>query len=155
MRDPIDAIEGITNACLVAPGLVTGGQPEARHLEALAAAGGGIVLDVRDPMEPRSFDEPAEARRLGLDYVNVPVSPGTLSDETLERILAVLRGAGGRTVFFHCGSGNRVGGALIPWLMLDRGLDEEAAVEQAMRIGLRSPEMMQWGMDYARRHPAA
>ena len=155
MPDPIDALEGITNACLVEPGLVTGGQPEARHLEALAAAGGGIVLDVRDAMEPRSFDEPAQARRLGLDYVNVPVTPGSLSDETLERIPGVLRGAGGRTVFFHCGSGNRVGGALIPWLMLDRGLDEEAAVEQAMRVGLRSPEMMQWGMDYARRHTPA
>src|SRR5690606_13007669 len=100
-------------------------------LEALAAAGGGVVLDIRDPMEPRSFDEPAYARQLGLEYVNVPVSPGTLTDETLERILAVVREAGARTVFFHCGSGNRVGGALIPWFILDQGMDEEAAIEQA------------------------
>ena len=87
-----------------------------------------IVLDIRDPMEPRPFDEPALARSLGLEYVNIPVSSGSLSDATLDRILEVLRNAGDRRVFFHCGSGNRVGGALIPYLMLDKGLDEEAAV---------------------------
>lgn len=151
MNDPLGALHGVVNACLLSPSLVTGGQPDPRHLEALAAAGSGVVLDIRDPMEPRGFDEAGYASRLGLEYVNVPVSSGTLSDETLERILAVVRGAGSRTVFFHCGSGNRVAGALIPWFILDQGMDEEAAIEQAMRIGLRSAEMLQWGLEYARR----
>lgn len=151
MPEPIDAIQGVTNACQPAPGLLTGGQPEARHLEALAAAGGAVVLDIRDPMEPRGVDEPATARGAGLEYVNVPVTPGTLNDETMERILEVVRGAGGKQVFFHCGSGNRVGGALIPYFMLDLGMDEESAVEKAMQVGLRSPEMMQWGLEYAHR----
>ncbi len=152
--DPFSAIRGVTNACELAPGLVTGGQPEAGHLEALAAAGGGVVLDIRDPMEPRSFDEPAYARQLGLEYVNVPVGAGTLNDQTLERVLGVLRGAGDRPVLVHCASGNRVGGALIPHLILDHGLEEEDAVTQAMRAGLRSAELMEWGTEYARRKAA-
>jgi hypothetical protein len=86
--------------------------------------------------------------------VNVPVGPGSLNDTTLERILGVLRGAGERTVFFHCGSGNRVGGALIPYLMLDQGMEEEDAVGQAMRVGLRSAELLEWGLGYARRKAA-
>ena len=154
MIDPLGALHGVVNACEPLPGVLTGGQPEAHHLEALAASPGAIVLDIRDPMEPRSFDEPKLARSLGLDYVNVPVSSGTLSDATLDRILEVLRGAGDRRVFFHCGSGNRVGGALIPYLMIDKGLDEEAAIEAAMRVGLRSPELLQWGLDYTQRHVA-
>jgi hypothetical protein len=36
--------------------------------------------------------------------------------------------------------------------MIDLGMEEEAAIEQAMQVGLRSPEMMEWGLDYARRH---
>jgi hypothetical protein len=84
--------------------------------------------------------------------VNIPVRAGALDDSILERILGVLRGAGDRTVFFHCGSGNRVGGALIPHFILDQGLNEQDAVEQAMRVGLRSVEMMEWGLDYARRN---
>jgi hypothetical protein len=35
--------------------------------------------------------------------------------------------------------------------MLDHGLEEDDAVGQAMRIGLRSAELMEWGVEYARR----
>jgi protein tyrosine phosphatase (PTP) superfamily phosphohydrolase (DUF442 family) len=151
---PFDALRGAPNACQILPNVITGGQPTAAQLAALKAAGGGIVLDIRDPMEPRPIDEPAEVKAQGLEYVNVPVSSSSLSDEKLERILAVLRNAGDRQVFFHCGSGNRVGGAMIPYLMLDQGMEEEDAVEQAMRMGLRSPEYLEWGLDYAHRHAA-
>jgi protein tyrosine phosphatase (PTP) superfamily phosphohydrolase (DUF442 family) len=152
MPTPYQALHGIPNACQLFPNLITGGQPSAADLEALGAAGGGVVLDIRDPMEPRPIDEAALVRRLGMEYVNVPVGTGTLTDATLDRILGVLRGAGDRLVFVHCASGNRVGGALIPYLMVDQGLEEEDAVGQAMRIGLRSAELMEWGVDYARRN---
>ena len=75
-----------------------------------------------------------------------------MTDETLDRVLEILRGAGDRHVFVHCGSGNRVGGALLPYLMLDHGLEEEDAVGQAMRVGLRSAELLEWGIGYAQRH---
>jgi protein tyrosine phosphatase (PTP) superfamily phosphohydrolase (DUF442 family) len=146
------ALAGVTNACQLLPSVVTGGQPAAQNLQTLAEAGGGIVLDLRDPMEPRPMDEAPLARHLGLDYRNVPVGPGTIDDQTLERILAVLREAGDQTVFVHCGSGNRVGGAIIPFLMLDHGFEEEDAVAQAMRVGLRSAELLEWGLGYVRRH---
>ncbi|MGH7509796.1 MAG: hypothetical protein ACREMZ_10030 [Gemmatimonadales bacterium] len=151
MSDAFQALSGVANACQILPGVITGGQPTAQQLEALKEAGGGIVLDIRDPMEARPVDEAALVQQLGMEYVNVPVRPGALDDSTLERILAVLRGAGGRTTFFHCGSGNRVGGALIPYFILDEGMEEQDAVDQAMRVGLRSAEMLEWGLDYARR----
>jgi protein tyrosine phosphatase (PTP) superfamily phosphohydrolase (DUF442 family) len=149
---PVDALGGVVNACLLTPTVVTGGQPSVSNLAALGAMGGGIVLDLRDPMEPRPLDEAQTARAAGLEYVNIPVTPATHDDATIEGILGVLRSAGGRTVFVHCGSGNRVGGALIPWLILDLGLNEEDAVNQAMRVGLRSAELMEWGLDYTRRN---
>lgn len=146
------AVNGVVNACQILPNVITGGQPNAQQLRALKEAGGALVLDVRDPMESRPVDEPALAQQLGMEYVNIPVRAGSLDDATLDRILAVLRGAGERTVFFHCGSGNRVGGALIPYFMLDQGMAEEDAVDQAMRVGLRSAEILEWGLSYARRN---
>jgi protein tyrosine phosphatase (PTP) superfamily phosphohydrolase (DUF442 family) len=103
-------------------------------------------------MEPRPVDEPAVVRELGMEYVNVPVKAGALDDATLQRILAVLRSARERTVFFHCGSGSRVGGALIPYFILDEGMEEQDAIDQAMRVGLRNAEYLEWGLDYARRN---
>ncbi len=152
MPTALQALNGVANACEVLPNLLTGGQPNAAQLQALKDAGGGIVLDLRDPMEPRVVDEPSVVRSLGMEYVNIPVRAGALDDATLEGILSVLRSAHDRTVFVHCGSGNRVGGALIPYFILDRNLDEPDAIDQAMRVGLRSAEMMEWGLDYARRN---
>ncbi len=152
MSQPFQAVRDVTNACQILPTVITGGQPNAAQLRALKSAGGDIVLDIRDPMEPRLVEEPDLVRQLGMEYVNIPVRPGSLDDATLERILHVLREAGDKTVFFHCGSGNRVGGALIPYFILDQGLEEQDAVDQAMRVGLRSAEIMEWGLDYARRN---
>lgn len=152
MSSAFQAIRGVANACQLLPNVVTGGQPTAEQLEALSQVQGSIVLDLRDPMEPRPVDEAALARQLGLEYVNIPVRAGALDDQILERVLGLLRSAGDRTVFVHCGSGNRVGGALLPYLILDHGMDEEDAVEQAMRVGLRSAEVLEWGLDYARRN---
>jgi protein tyrosine phosphatase (PTP) superfamily phosphohydrolase (DUF442 family) len=141
----------VPNACQILPNVVTGGQPTTADLEAFQAAGGGIVLDLRDPMEPRPLDELATTQRLGLEYMVAPVTTGTMTDATLERIHQVLRQAGDRPLFVHCGSGSRVGGALLPHLMLEHGLTEEDATVQAMRMGLRSADLLEWGLDYARR----
>ena len=145
------ALERVPNACQILPNVVTGGQPSTADLQAFRESGGRIVIDLRDPMEPRPLDEPATAARLGLDYIVVPVTAGTMNDATLKRIHDILREAGDRPVFVHCGSGSRVGGALLPHLVLEHGLTEEDAVAQAMRIGLRSADLLEWGLDYARR----
>lgn len=148
----LDAVAGITNACAPLPGLVTGGQPTESQLRAAHSAGLQTLLDIRDPMEPRPFEEAALAARLGIRYVNIPVSGVTLDDSTMERILATLRDPQSGPVLFHCGSGNRVGGALIPYFMKDHGMEEDDAVALAMRVGLRGAELLQWGLDYTSRH---
>ena len=152
MSSPVQALNGVPNACQLLPGVVTGGQPSVAHLAAFHAAGGRVVLDLRDAMEPRPLDEPATVASLGMEYVSVPIGPHSLTDATLDRVREVLREAGDGLVLVHCGSGNRVGAALLPCLMLDHGLEQEDAVGQAMRVGLRSAELMEWALDYAQRH---
>lgn len=151
MTNPLDALAGVANAAEPLPNLLTGGQPSAAHLQALKTAGVKVILDIRDPIEPRPFDEVQTAKNLGLEYLNIPVSAGTLDDPTLERILAVVRANAGRPILFHCASGNRVGGALLPHFILDHGMTEDTAIETAMRIGLRGADVLEWGLDYARR----
>jgi protein tyrosine phosphatase (PTP) superfamily phosphohydrolase (DUF442 family) len=151
MSQLLDAIAGVTNASEPLPGVVTGGQPQAAHLATLKAAGCQVVLDIRDPMEPQPFG-PEAVRALGMEYVNVPVSGSTHTDETLARIRAAVQSfAGTRKAFFYCNSGNRVGATLIPYLLLDAGLSEEAAVETAMKVGMRSAELMEWALTYVKK----
>jgi len=151
MTPLLAALAGVPNAAEPLPGLLTSGQPGALQLEALKAAGLRVVFDIRDPMEPRPFDEPELVRELGMEYVNVSVRQDALDDATLEAVLATLRSRSGQPMLLHCASANRVGGALIPYFMLDEGMSEDAAVEAAMRIGLRGADLLEWGLEYARR----
>jgi protein tyrosine phosphatase (PTP) superfamily phosphohydrolase (DUF442 family) len=146
------AAAGVVNASSPLPWLVVGGQPSAPQLAALQAAGIRSVIDLRESMEPRSLDEPATVAALGMQYVNAPVVSGALTDHAMERILSALRAARGTPTFLHCNSANRTGGPLIAYLMIDEGLDQASAIDVAMRSGLRSAELMDWGTEYAERH---
>lgn len=147
----LDAIKGLANASEPVPGLVTGGQPGAHHLAALKQAGCALILDCRDPMEPRPIQESQEVAHSGMEYVVVPVGHTRGEDETLRRIRAVLaESLPTKKVFYHCASGNRVGATLIPYLMLDQRFSEEDAVMAAMRAGARNAELIEWATEFAR-----
>jgi len=151
MSELLDAIAGVPNACEPIHGIVTGGQPEAQHLAALKRAGCAVVIDIREAMEPRPFKTPDAVVQAGLEYQSIPMGHGAVSDETFGRLLdAVRQLAGKRPAFVYCNSGNRVGAGLIPYFMLEQGLEEEDAVAQAMRVGLRSAELMEQALEYVR-----
>ena len=152
MSTPIDALRGVPNANQASPTVVTGGQPSAAHFRALKDAGVEVVLDIRDPMEPRGFDQPALMDELGFEYKVITVSDAHLTDDTLASITDVMRQSEGRPTLVHCASGNRVGGALIPWLILNQGMTEDEATMAAMRMGLRGAHLLEWGLEYARRN---
>ena len=156
MSHLLAAAAGVPNACEPIPGMVTGGQPSVAQLTALKRAGCIALLDIRDPMEDQPFDPRAAALAAGLEYINIPVSGATQTDTTLERVrLTVRQLAGVKPFLFYCRSGNRVGATLIPHLILDRGYDEDRAVTEAMRIGTRSPELIEWALDYVQRQAEA
>lgn len=144
---------GIVNAAEPLPGLVTGGQPTAEQLAALRAAGCEVVLDLREPMEARSIDEPAAVRAAGLEYINLPIAGTALTDETMERVRNTLKDLAtqGRKTFCHCGSGNRPAASLIPYFVLEKGMSEEEAIDAAMVLGLRRAELVEWAVGFCRR----
>jgi protein tyrosine phosphatase (PTP) superfamily phosphohydrolase (DUF442 family) len=144
------AIAGLPNASEPVPGWVTGGQPTAAQVAALHGAGCQVVLDNRDPMEPRPFDEPAAVRAAGMEYVNVPIVHGAATVDTMRQMHEAVKKLAGRKALLHCSSGNRTAAALIPYLILDKGIPEEDAVETAMKMGLRSAELMELALDYVR-----
>jgi protein tyrosine phosphatase (PTP) superfamily phosphohydrolase (DUF442 family) len=151
VSDLLAAFAGLPNAAEPVPGWVTGGQPTEQQLKAFKAAGGEVVLDNRDPMEPRPFDEPAVVRAAGLEYVNLSIVHGAVTSDTMKRLHETLKKMKDKKALLHCSSGNRTAAALIPYLMIDKNMEEEDAVEVAMRSGLRSAELMEIAVEYARR----
>lgn len=146
----LDALAGLPNLAESVPGWATGGQPTEQQIKAFKAAGGEVVLDNRDPMEPRPFDEPATVRSAGLEYVSLPIVHGAVTTDTMKQMHQMLKKLEGKKALLHCSSGNRTAAAMIPYLMIDKKMDEEDAVDLAMRSGLRSAELMELAVNYAR-----
>ncbi len=149
MSNLLSAFAGLPNAAEPVPGWVTGGQPSEQQIKAFKAAGGQVVLDNRDPMEPRPFDEPATVRAAGLEYISLPIVHGAVTTDTMKQMYQTLKKLEGRKALLHCSSGNRTAAALIPYLMVDKKLEQEDAVDLAMSIGLRSAELMEIAVTYA------
>jgi len=145
------AVPGLPNAAEPVSGWITGGQPTEPHIKAFKAAGGQVVLDNRDPMEPRPFDEPATVRAAGLEYISLPIVHGAVTSDTMKQMHQTLKQLEGRKALLHCSSGNRTAAALIPYLMVEQKMEQEDAVDLAMSIGLRSAELMEIAVEYARR----
>lgn len=145
-------LAGVTNAACPLDGVATGGQPDSAHVASLARAGFTTVLDLRTADEERGIDEYAATRAAGLEYVALPITSATLDDHAFDAFRAAMRKRDGKGVFVHCASGNRVGAAMIPWLVLDRGWALERAVTSARAGGLKSDELEERARDYVMRN---
>ena len=144
------ALANLPNLAEPVPGWVTGGQPTEKQVQDFKAAGGEVVVDNRDPMEPRPFDEPSVVRAAGMEYISVPIVHGAVTTDTMKQMHETLQRLVGKKALLHCSSGNRTSAGLIPYLMVDKKMEEEDAVDLAMRGGLRSAELMELAVEYAR-----
>lgn len=120
-------------------GLHTGGQPTAEDLQRLKDEGVRTVIDLRGPTEDRGYDEAAEARRLGLAYIALPISGKDDIDAENARALHALLQDHEGGVLLHCASGNRVG-ALLALDAAAQGASREEALELGRQAGLKSLE---------------
>lgn len=131
---------GIPNASLPEPGLLAAGQPTGEQIQLAAEDGYRTVIDLRPVDEPRGYDEPGAAKANGLAYVNIPVTPASLDQATIDKFLETMRKAE-RPVLLHCATSNRVGALYYAWLVLEKGAKPEAALAKARAAGLKSPEL--------------
>ena len=88
------------------------------------------------------YDEAAEAARLGLRYVTLPVTgPADLDRDRVREFGHVLdeaRREGG--VLIHCASSNRVGAMIALDETLNRGCELAEALERGRSAGLKTLE---------------
>lgn len=131
------------------------GQPTADDFKvAKTQEGLKFVINLRTT-EELEFDEAAALKGLGIEYLHLPVqSPASLKDETFDKARKVLADKKNHPVMVHCASANRVGAIWLAYRVLDDKVPYEKAVEEAKKVGLRSPDLEAKAMDYiARKAP--
>ena len=120
-----------------------GGQPDEGTLRRMKdELGIKLVINIRadSEMVRVGFDEPALVKELGMEYVNIPVTYDGFSSSDLDKFVKVIERHEG-PLLFHCASSNRVGGLWATYLVLEKGMKIEAALEHGKAAGLRAGVM--------------
>jgi uncharacterized protein (TIGR01244 family) len=145
-------VEEIEHFLRVSDRVCTGGQPTDAQLAQLPKEGIRTIIDLREASEHDAEAEAAAAREHGLAFVNIPVKTSDPKEEQADAFLKATANPEIFPVFIHCLSGNRVGAFWMIRRVLVDGWTLEKAEEEARRIGLRSPNLVDFSRDYIGRH---
>lgn len=117
-----------------------GGEPMDKGYQQIHDRGVTAVVDLRNstPVQKQSAEE---ARRLGMDYVNLPIDPKKMDSEKASAFLDFMRQHQGQQVLIHCGSANRASGMYAVYLGAIRGMSTDQAIQRAKKTGLKEPEL--------------
>jgi len=128
------AIESIVRYARLSDSLATAGQPTEAQLEAVAAAGFEVVINLalHDDARYSLQDERATVALLGMWYVHIPVQFAAPTRADLVAFFAAMEHAGERRVFVHCAHNQRVPVFLALYRIARQGWSQAAALA-AMR----------------------
>ncbi|TWA93150.1 uncharacterized protein (TIGR01244 family) [Azospirillum brasilense] len=120
--------------------------PTAERVGELAREGFRSIVNLRNPGEKDEVLSPTKegeiARRHGLAYLSIPVSPQDMNEATAELFDREVAGLPG-PVAIHCASGRRAGLFTFMHVARIEGLSGDAAAAKAEAMGFQfgTPEM--------------
>jgi len=140
LQAPQSAIPG---AVEVRPGVfVLKGTPNDGTCAAIKKQHITHVIDLRRDTEP-NLDCESEASRLqdlGVQYLRYAIGSAPPAGD-FDFLRAIIRDLPkGSKVLVHCSNGNRAAAAVLPWLVLDKGLSVDEAFAISRMAGLKSPD---------------
>lgn len=133
--------------------LATAAQPKETAFAKLASNGFRSVLNLRTDAEGVDLVRERElAEKAGLRYLNIPVSPPSLNEDTVNAFIKAVKEKSNHPMLIHCGTANRVGAMMMIYRVLEQGWTEEKALEEATRIGLTSANLKKFAQDFIASH---
>jgi protein tyrosine/serine phosphatase len=112
--------EDLPNFHEVHPFLFRGGEPTEKGLEELKEMGVSTLIDLRAPSERKS-DEPEQAKKLGLKYINLVMDSHAPTETQVDKMMSTIdeakkatdAGEKDRKVFLHCAHGSDRTGCMV------------------------------------------
>ena len=126
----------IRNLNVINSSQFSGGQPTLEQLDGLQRAGVKNIINLR-PVKEQKFDEAQAAKKLGINYVSIPVAgKAAINELNAKKLADALKLIGAQPVFVHCASGNRVGALEALNEFNANGGDIDAAIAKGKQWGL-------------------
>lgn len=151
-----ETLPGAKNYTRVDATVACGGATGVEAFPELRARGFAAVVNLREAGEPGADIDGASraAQAQGLRYLHIPLSSRNPGAGAFDTFLDAMKDPANSPVYIHCASANRVGAVWLAKRMLLDGWDEQRALAEAEAIGLSSPVLRDFALDYVRQHRA-
>lgn len=147
-------VPGITNFSKLQSTIACAGATTPAGVGEVKKLGYKSIINLRQPTEPGADvdGEAAAAKQVGIKYVHLPMNSASPDPGIVEQFLQAVADPAGQPVFVHCASGNRAAALwMIKRLVVDKW-EVEAATTEATALGLTSPALKTFALNYAEGH---
>ena len=157
-RDKLDRIQkdlkdDVPRIMCIDERVATGGQPTDAGFAKLASNGYRAVLNLRTAQEGVDLEREKQlVEGAGMRYISIPVVGSAPKSEQADEFIKAAKEPANQPMLIHCGSANRVGAFWMIYRVIEQGWPEDKALEEATKIGLRSPELKSFAQEYIAAH---
>ena len=147
-------VPGAMNFAKLETTVACGGATTPEAVPELKKMGYASIINLRVPTESGANveGEAAAAKAAGINFFNIPFNGSTPDPAVADKFLATITAKGNAPAYIHCAAGNRAGAMwMIKRLVVDKWETEKAFTE-ATALGLTSPALKQFAIDYASTH---
>jgi|SRR5665213_4398446 len=149
-----ESIPGVTNLARLETTVACSGAINVEAVPKIKEAGFVSIINLRQPSEAGANveEEGAAAKAVGLRYYSIPFDGSKPDPAVADKFLDAITAKGSEPAFIHCSGGNRAATMwFIKRLVVDHW-DLERASKEASDLGMTSPTLKQFAIDYAQTH---
>ncbi|MBI3401759.1 MAG: hypothetical protein HY048_10090 [Acidobacteria bacterium] len=147
-------VPGAMNFAKLETTVACGGATTPEAVPELKKMGFASIINLRLANEPGANieAEAAAAKTADIKFFSIPFSGQSPDPAVADKFLATITTKGNEPAYIHCAAGNRAGAMwMIKRLVVDKWETEKAFTE-ATALGLTSPALKQFAIDYAQSH---
>jgi uncharacterized protein (TIGR01244 family) len=147
-------VPGITNFAQVQTTVACAGAVTPESVAGIKKMGFASIINLRQATEPgANIDaEAAAAKAAGINFVHIPFNATAPDAAAADRFIKTITESGTQPAFIHCASGNRAAAMwMIKRVLVDKW-DNDRAMEEAGQLGLASPQLKTFALDYIQEH---
>ncbi|MBZ5644734.1 MAG: hypothetical protein LAO19_18400 [Acidobacteriia bacterium] len=149
-----ETVEGVTNFNRLETTVACAGATKATAVPDIKKFGFASIINLREPSEADADleGEAAAAKAADIRYYSIPFSSTSPDAAAADKFLDAITAKGSDPAFIHCARGGRAATMwFIKRLVIDHW-DVERAAKEATALGMTSPTLKQFAIDYAQTH---
>lgn len=147
-------VEGITNYHRLETTVACAGAIKVDAVPEIKKFGFASIINLREPTEDGANieQEEAAAKAVGLNYYSIPFNSTSPDPAAADKFVAAITAKGSDPAFIHCAGGGRAATMWFIKRMVIDHWDVDRAAKEATDLGMTSPKLKQFAIDYAQTH---